>query len=122
MKPFPALILLFAAAGIAACGRDPESRRLLTGEWAPPGQSCDSSGGMAYDKGGSWAGYNIAGRWTLAGDRLETVVTERGGFDRPAHTVSGEKPSIATILSLTQTDLTLRLADGSTQSLKRCRP
>lgn len=93
----------------------------LAGGWSPPGQSCDSRGGVVYDKGGSWAGYDVAGRWTLDGDRLKTWITERGGFDQPAHTVSGDKPSIATIVSLTQTDLTLRREDGSTERLQRCR-
>jgi hypothetical protein len=94
---------------------------MLIGGWAPPGQSCDSNGGVFYDKGGSWAGYNVSGSWTLDGVHLRTQVAERGGFDQPARKVSGERPVTATILSLTQADLTLRLPDGSTQALKRCR-
>ena len=122
MRPAPALLLLFATALLAGCNRSAESRRLLAGGWAPPGEACDSHGGVFYDKGGSWAGDNVSGRWTLDGDRLTTSVTERGGFDRPASKVSGEPPSTSKILSLSQTGLTLRLADGSTQTLQRCRP
>jgi hypothetical protein len=121
MKSAPALLLFAAATLLAGCDRNPEARRLLAGGWAPPGQACDSRDGVFYDKGGSWAGYDVSGRWTLNGDRLKTEVTERGGFDRPAVKVSGERPSTATILSLSQTELTLRLADGSTQTLQRCR-
>ncbi len=121
MKPGPALLLLVAAALLAGCQRNSGSRMLLAGGWAPAGQSCDSRGGVVYDKGGSWAGYNVAGRWTLEGDRLRTEITERGGFDQPAHKVSGERPSTATILSLTEAELTLRLEDGSLQALQRCR-
>jgi hypothetical protein len=94
---------------------------MLVGGWAPAGQSCDSLGGVVYDKGGTWAGYNVAGRWALDGRQLTTRVTERGGFDRPAQKVSWEKPSRTTILMLTETELTLRQRDGSTQTLLRCR-
>lgn len=121
MNPTPALLLLFATALLAGCNQNGESRRLLSGGWAPPGEACDSRGGIFYDKGGSWAGYNVSGRWTLQGDRLTTTVTERGGFDRPGRTVSGEKPVTANVLSLSETDLTLRLPDGSTQALGRCK-
>jgi hypothetical protein len=76
---------------------------------------------VVYAKGGAWAGYDVAGRWKLDGDRLTTRVTERGGFDRPARKVTGERPSTAIVLSLSQTELALRLADGSTQRLRRCR-
>jgi hypothetical protein len=121
MRRARVLLLLLAAAALAGCGRNAESRRLLAGGWAPPGQACDSRGGVFYDKGGTWAGYDVSGRWTLEGDRLRTWVDERGGFDQPARKVSGEKPSAATLLSLSQTELTLRLQDGSTQRLQRCR-
>jgi hypothetical protein len=120
MKPTPVRLLILATVLLAGCDRNPESRRLLAGGWAPPGQACDSRGGVFYDKGGSWAGYDVSGRWTLDGDRLKTEVTERGGFDQPGRKVSGEPASTATILSLSQTELTLRLADGSMQTLQRC--
>jgi hypothetical protein len=94
---------------------------MLVGGWAPAGQPCDSRGGVYYDRDGSWAGYNVSGRWTMDGRHLRTRVTERGGFDQPAHKASGEKPSHATILSLTESELSLRLDDGSTQTLQRCR-
>lgn len=121
MKPAPVLLLLLATALLGGCGRSAESRMRVAGGWAPPGEACDSRDGVFYDKDGSWAGYDVAGRWTLDGDRLRTWITERGGFDRPARKVSGEKPSAATILSLSQDALTLRLQDGSTQRLQRCR-
>jgi len=119
MKSAPVLLLILAAA-LTGCNRNAESRRLLAGGWAPPGQACDGQGGVFYDKGGSWAGYDVSGRWTLDGRHLRTAVTERGGFDRPARKVTGEKPVRATILSLTQTELALTLEDGSTQRLQRC--
>jgi hypothetical protein len=94
---------------------------MLVGGWAPAGQACDDRGGVVYDKDGTWAGYNVGGRWTLDGRHLRTEVTERGGFDQPAGKVSGERPSRLTILSLTESELSLRLDDGSTQTLQRCR-
>jgi hypothetical protein len=115
------LLLMLTAALAAGCNRDPESISPLVGGWAPPGSSCDSRGGVDYDRTGAWAGYDVSGRWKLDGDRLTTWVTERGGYDQPGRKVSGEKPTTATVLSLTPTDLTLRLPDGSTQALKRCR-
>jgi hypothetical protein len=121
MKPAPALAIVLAAALLAGCDGKPFRRMMLVGGWAPPGQSCDSRDGVVYDRDGSWAGYDVAGRWTLDGKRLRTQVTERGGFDQPAHKVSGERPSFATILTLSQTELTLQLKDGSTQTLQRCR-
>ncbi len=114
--------LVLATTFLSGCHRLSESRSLLVGGWAPPGEACDSRGGVVYDKEGVWAGYDVSGSWKLEGDRLTTWVTERGGFDQPGRKVSGEKPSTATIVSLSPTDLTLRLADGSTQTLKRCRP
>jgi hypothetical protein len=120
-KKAPALLLLLAAPLLNGCDRSPETVSLLVGGWAPPGAACDSRGSVVYDKAGAWAGYDVSGRWTLSGDRLTTEVTERGGYDQPARKVSGEKPSVSRVLSLSQTDLTLRLADGSTQALKRCR-
>jgi hypothetical protein len=121
MRIAPALRLLLSIALLAGCDRLPKSRSLLVGGWAPPGEACDSRDGVVYDKQGVWAGYNVSGRWTLDGRRLTTLVTERGGFDQPARKVSGEKPAAATVLLLSQTDLTLRLPDGSTRMLKRCR-
>jgi hypothetical protein len=121
MRRAPTLFLLVAAAHLVGCDGKPFRRMMLVGGWAPPGQACDSQGGVFYDRDGSWAGYNVSGRWTLDGRRLRTRVTLRGGFDQPAHKVSGEKPSFATILALSQTALTLRLEDGSTQRLERCR-
>jgi hypothetical protein len=116
----PALLLLLAMA-LAGCGQKPKTVSLLIGGWAPPGATCDSRGGVVYDKTGAWAGYDVSGHWTLDGDRLTTWVDERGGYDQPGRKVSGEKPSKMAVLSLTQSDLTLRLPDGSTQALKRCR-
>jgi hypothetical protein len=116
----PALVLLIGMA-LAGCDQKPRTPSPLVGGWAPPGAACDSPGGVVYDKSGAWAGYNVAGRWKLDGDKLTTWVDERGGYDRPARKVSGEKPSTMTVLSLTPTDLLLRLADGSTQQLNRCR-
>lgn len=121
MKPASLLLLLLAAAGTIGCGRPSEAGSPLVGGWAPPGQPCDSRDGVVYDKAGVWAGYDVSGRWKLDGDRLTTWVDERGGSDEPGRKVSGEKPATATILSLSQTDLTLRLQDGSTRMLKRCR-
>jgi hypothetical protein len=121
MSRAPALLLLLTATVMTGCHRVSESRSPLVGGWAPPGEACDSRGGVVYDKAGVWAGYNVSGRWKLDGDRLTTWVTERGGYDQPGRKVSGEKPSSATIISLSQTDLTLRLENGSTQTLKRCR-
>jgi hypothetical protein len=112
---------ILAAALAAGCERKSEAGSPLVGGWAPPGEACDSSGGVVYGKDGAWAGYDVSGRWTLDGDRLTRRVTERGGFDQPGRKVSGEKPVTATILSLSQTELTLRLEDGSTQRLRRCR-
>jgi hypothetical protein len=117
----PALVLLLAACLLGGCDGESSRRMMLVGGWAPPGQPCDSRGGVFYDKGGTWAGYDVAGRWTLDGRQLTTRITERGGFDRPAQKVNGEKPSHATIVSLTETELTLRQRDGSTQTLQRCR-
>lgn len=121
MNPVGALILCLAAAAVAGCSRGSQPVTLLVGGWAPPGAACDSTDGVFYGKEGVWAGYDVVGRWKLDGDRLTTWVTERGGYDRPAHRVTGEKPSTATVQSLSQTDLALRLADGSTKALKRCR-
>jgi hypothetical protein len=121
MRRSPVLRLLLSISLVTGCHRLSESQSPLVGGWAPPGEGCDSPGGVVYNKEGVWAGYDVSGRWTLDGDRLTTQVTERGGSDRPGRKVSGEKPSVSTILALSQTDLTLRLADGSTQRLKRCR-
>jgi hypothetical protein len=121
MKQATALLLLLAAALPAGCDGKSVPRVLLVGGWAPQGGACDSAGGVFYDKEGTWAGYDVVGTWKLSGDRLTTQITERGGYDRPARKVSGEKPTTMTILSLSQTDLTERLADGSTQTLQRCR-
>jgi hypothetical protein len=122
VKPSPALPLLLATAALAGCGQtSPGVVSPLVGEWAPPGSSCESAGGVAYDKTGEWAGYDVVGTWKLNGNRLTTRVTERGGYDQPARKVSGEKPSTATVVSLSQSDLVLRLPDGSTQRLQRCK-
>jgi hypothetical protein len=122
MKPVRVLLLLTATLTLSACDRLANANSLrLVGGWAPPGSPCDSRGGVVYDKGGSWAGYDVSGRWKLRGDRLTTWITERGGYDEPGRTVTGEKPQRSTILSLSRTDLTLRQDDGSTLSLKRCR-
>ena len=120
MNRAPALLLLLTAAVAAGCGRTSEAGSPLVGGWAPPGASCDSRGGVVYNKEGVWAGYDVSGRWKLDGDRLTTWVDERGGYDQPGRKVSWERPVTATILSLSQTDLSLRLQDGSTQALKRC--
>lgn len=120
MRKTPALLLLLTASLLAGCDRQLGSTSPLVGGWAPPGQACNGRDEVVYDKEGVWAGYDVSGRWKLDGDRLTTWVTERGGFDEPAHKVSGEKPAAATIVSLSQTDLALRLADGSTRALKRC--
>jgi hypothetical protein len=120
MSKSPTLLLLLSTALLSGCDRIYDSHSQLVGGWAPSGAACDSPGGVVYNKEGVWAGYDVSGRWKLDGDRLTTWVTERGGFDEPGRKVS-EKPSTSIILALSQTDLTLRLADGSTQMLKRCR-
>ena len=118
----PALLTFLAAAALlGGCDRihTPDSR--LVGGWAPAGAACGGPGMVVYDKEGLWAGDDVSGRWTVDGDRLTTRVTERGGSDQPGRKVSGEKPSVSTILAVSQTELTLRLPDGSTRTLKRCR-
>src|SRR5690242_10508405 len=102
------LLLLLVTALLNGCDRFPKNRTLLVGGWAPAGAACDGRSEVVYDKEGVWAGYDVSGRWTLDGRRLTTRVTERGGFDQPARKV-GERPSTATILGLSPTDLTLRL-------------
>ena len=122
MKPASLFLILATALASGACDRLASAQAIrMAGGWAPPGQACDSRDGVAYDKAGTWAGYDVSGRWTLRGDRLTTWVEERGGYDQPGRKVSGEKPKVSTVLALSDTDLTLRQADGSTLSLKRCR-
>jgi len=121
MKRTAAFFLLLAATLLTGCGQRSETRILLTGGWAPPGQACDSHDGVFYDKTGTWAGDNVAGDWALSGDHLTTRVKERGGFDRPARKVTGEKPVSTTILSISRTELVEKLEDGRTLKLQRCR-
>jgi hypothetical protein len=122
MKPIRVLLIFTAALATSACDRLASADMIkMKGGWAPPGQACDSPSGVYYDKAGRWAGYNVAGQWKLRGVRLTTWVTERGGYDQPGRKVRGEKATVFTVLSLSQTDLTLKQDDGSTLTLKRCR-
>ncbi|MEI9890006.1 MAG: hypothetical protein WDN45_04625 [Caulobacteraceae bacterium] len=114
--------MLAAALASAACDNMAKAERLkLIGGWAPAGTACDSAGGVVYDKEGAWAGYDVSGRWRLDGHRLTTWVTEIGGYDKPARKVEKAKPAASTVVSMSQTDLVLKLEDGSARSLKRCR-
>ena len=78
--------------------------------------------GMTLDKGGTYAADGENGRWQSDGKTLRLTATETYelGSDETPTPVRNPRPIINTIVSSTDSSMTLRFANGTTQKLKKC--
>lgn len=104
-----------AKAADADAGANPATgfgREQIIGGWVPKGESCESDVGIGYDRRGTWATLDESGTWTLEGDRLTMITTERGSGDGGEwEKLSPVERSLATVTRLTRQEMVQKFPD-----------
>ena len=106
-----AVITLGLTASSAAAAQTNGSP--LIGAWAPLDSLCESDNVVTYRTDGTFEAYDISGRWVLRGNKLTTLVTERGAPDEQSLAVKPAEKHDSIIVSLKAGSLTERWSDGS---------